>query len=169
MLKVGEVRIADDADFDAFIELCDQMTPEWKEEFSKKGITLWTRNVNSLESRFGGSGGETNGTAHQLLAEQSPSSYEGPVRMAKVGSLLYQSVCSYCILMLCFKLNIFRLQVRTIFTDLSPSLLYDVLHDPDYRNVWDKNMETSVDVARINPCNDIGYYASASAYQFYAH
>ena len=89
MLKVGEVRIADDADFNAFIELCDQMTPDWEKEFSNKGITLWTRNVNSLESHFGGSGGKTNGTAHQLLAEQSPSSDEGSVRMAKVGSLLF--------------------------------------------------------------------------------
>lgn len=90
MIKVGEVRIADDADFDAFIDLCDQMTPDWVEEFSKKGITLWTRNVNSLGSHFGCAGGETNGTAHQLLAEQSPSSSdEGSVRMAKVVSSCY--------------------------------------------------------------------------------
>lgn len=89
MIKVGEVRIADDSDFDAFIELCDQMTPDWVEEFSKKGITLWTRNVSSLASHFGGSDGVPNGTntAHQQLAEQSPSTDEGSVRMAKVGSL----------------------------------------------------------------------------------
>lgn len=49
-------------------------------------------------------------------------------------------------------------KVRSNF-DVSADTLYDVLHDPDYRKVWDRAMIDSYDICALNPNNDIGYYA----------
>lgn len=38
--------------------------------------------------------------------------------------------------------------------------LYDVLHDPDYRRVWDTNCLESLEIGLLNVNNDVGYYAS---------
>lgn len=46
------------------------------------------------------------------------------------------------------------------FKDISATTLYDVLHDPGYRKVWDGNMLDSYDICCLSPNNDIGYYAS---------
>lgn len=53
-------------------------------------------------------------------------------------------------------------QVVAEFADVSPDALYDVLHDPEYRTVWDSHMLAAEDAGHINVNNDVGYYASES-------
>jgi hypothetical protein len=50
-------------------------------------------------------------------------------------------------------------QLNTVFTDVSASVLYDVLHDPVYRNKWDHYMLEIKEIGHINPNNSINYYA----------
>ncbi|XP_045447621.1 START domain-containing protein 10 [Melitaea cinxia] len=45
------------------------------------------------------------------------------------------------------------------FEDVEPDALYDVLHDPEYRSVWDTHMLAAEDAGHINVNNDVGYYA----------
>jgi len=47
-----------------------------------------------------------------------------------------------------------------VFTDVEPIVLYDVLHDPDYRSVWDDNMIEGTNIEVIDKFNDVGYYAA---------
>jgi hypothetical protein len=46
-----------------------------------------------------------------------------------------------------------------VFDNLRPAVLYDVLHDDEYRREWDENMAAGYQVCTVNPCNDIWYYA----------
>ncbi|KAJ8298162.1 hypothetical protein KUTeg_024693 [Tegillarca granosa] len=50
-------------------------------------------------------------------------------------------------------------KVRAVFTDFNFDVLYDVLHDSDYRKQWDHVMLEGYEICSINPNNDIGYYA----------
>lgn len=50
-------------------------------------------------------------------------------------------------------------QICAIMPDVSPSLVYDVLHDGDYRKSWDHVMLEGREVCYVDEHNDIGYYA----------
>lgn len=61
--------------------------------------------------------------------------------------------------------NVFiGIQVVAEFPDILAELLYDVLHDPEYRRVWDPHMIEAKDIGCINPNNDVGYYSSQSSH-----
>ncbi|XP_026280082.1 START domain-containing protein 10-like isoform X3 [Frankliniella occidentalis] len=50
-------------------------------------------------------------------------------------------------------------KVNAVFSNVDPDVLYDVLHDPEYRKVWDTHMVEQHDIGSLNPNNDLGYYA----------
>eukprot|EP01129_Flabellula_baltica_P004617 TRINITY_DN1619_c1_g1_i1.p1 TRINITY_DN1619_c1_g1~~TRINITY_DN1619_c1_g1_i1.p1 ORF type:complete len:236 (-),score=64.52 TRINITY_DN1619_c1_g1_i1:31-738(-) len=52
------------------------------------------------------------------------------------------------------------IRIFTRYEGISAELLYDVLHDPDYRKTWDDNMIDGHDIVKLDPYNDIGYYAA---------
>ncbi|XP_047126979.1 START domain-containing protein 10 isoform X1 [Hydra vulgaris] len=52
------------------------------------------------------------------------------------------------------------IKVSAMFEGVSLDCLYDVIHDPDYRKVWDKDMYDSYDVCKLNSNNVIGWYAA---------
>lgn len=53
-------------------------------------------------------------------------------------------------------------KVRTHFNDIEPEVLYDVLHDHEYRAVWDPNMIEGKVIVQLDPTNEIGYYSAKS-------
>jgi hypothetical protein len=55
--------------------------------------------------------------------------------------------------------NVFPEQLKATLKDVPPSLLYDVLHDPNYRREWDAHMIEGFEIGYLNPNNDVGYYA----------
>ena len=46
-----------------------------------------------------------------------------------------------------------------MYADVPASVLYDVLHDPDYRRTWDKFMMEAEEIGYLNPNNSVSYYA----------
>lgn len=56
--------------------------------------------------------------------------------------------------------NFHMVKIHTKFENVTPDVLFDVIHDPDYRRIWDSHMLASEEIGVINVNNDIGYYAS---------
>lgn len=56
--------------------------------------------------------------------------------------------------------NFHMVKINSRFDDIPPDVVYDVLHDPDYRKDWDSHMLASEEIGCINVNNDVGYYAS---------
>jgi len=46
------------------------------------------------------------------------------------------------------------------FKNVDPLVLYDVLHDPEYRATWDDHMVEGYNIQQIDPNNDVGYYSA---------
>ncbi|XP_054647655.1 START domain containing 14 [Dunckerocampus dactyliophorus] len=55
--------------------------------------------------------------------------------------------------------KIHKLKCKIAIKDVSAAVMYDVLHDSQYRKKWDHNMLDSFDIARVSACADIGYYS----------
>jgi len=53
-------------------------------------------------------------------------------------------------------------KIFAVFPDIEADVLYDVLHDPDYRAVWDEYMIEGFNIEQLNATNDIGYYSAKS-------
>lgn len=51
------------------------------------------------------------------------------------------------------------IKIQAVYKDISASNLYDTLHDPLYRTVWDPTILEGKEICKINATSDIGYYA----------
>lgn len=56
--------------------------------------------------------------------------------------------------------NFNMIKIHSTFNNVDGNTLFDVLHDPDYRKVWDSHMLDSHEIGVFNVNNDVGYYAS---------
>jgi len=57
-----------------------------------------------------------------------------------------------------------RIKMKAHMVNIPAAALYDVLHDSEYRKVWDMNMAEAYTIALLDPYNDIGYYAGKSPF-----
>jgi hypothetical protein len=56
--------------------------------------------------------------------------------------------------------NFDMVKIISPFENVTADILFDVLHDPDYRRIWDSHMLASEEIGIFNVNNDVGYYAS---------
>jgi len=47
-----------------------------------------------------------------------------------------------------------------VFKKLDPAILYDTLHDADFRQTWDDKMIEGRVLEQLDPFNEVGYYAA---------
>jgi len=55
-------------------------------------------------------------------------------------------------------INIIKLWAH--FKDVDPLVMYDTLHDPEYRATWDEHMVEGYNIQQIDANNDVGYYSA---------
>lgn len=81
--------------------------------------------------------------------------YTNPTVGKCVLNLTKPRVVSHWIMqLLCFKI-----QVHTVFMDVSADTVFDVVMDQEYRSTWDNAAIRDFDICKLDGCNDIGYYA----------
>jgi len=51
-------------------------------------------------------------------------------------------------------------RIWALYKGLNPLILYDVLHDPEYRATWDDHMVEGYNIQQIDANNDVGYYSA---------
>jgi len=56
-------------------------------------------------------------------------------------------------------INIVKLRAEI---NTAPNVVYDVLHDADYRKEWDESMEEGYCIEQLDAHNDVGYYGAKS-------
>eukprot|EP00727_Mastigamoeba_balamuthi_P011408 m51a1_g6890 hypothetical protein (228) ;mRNA; f:4879-5903 len=56
--------------------------------------------------------------------------------------------------------DVCRIRVRTAFADVPAATLYDVLHDPEYRSLWDKNALRCEVIEKVDARNAVYYYSA---------
>jgi len=58
------------------------------------------------------------------------------------------------------KSSINIIKIWAHFKNTDPLVLYDVLHDPEYRVTWDDHMVEGYNIQQIDANNDVGYYSA---------
>lgn len=69
-----------------------------------------------------------------------------PISMLQLLILCQSSVCFS------------HVQIVTEVKGVAASTVYDCLHDPEFRPVWDSNLVEAREICVIDAQNDIGYY-----------
>ncbi|CAH8563160.1 unnamed protein product [Dicrocoelium dendriticum] len=62
--------------------------------------------------------------------------------------------------------NFKMIKVTAEISDLSADVLYDTLHDPDYRAIWDKTMRESSEICTVAHNSRIEYHAIKAPFAF---
>ena len=61
------------------------------------------------------------------------------------------------------KNNFKMIRTKAKFDDVSPATLFDVLHDVDYKRVWDKHVLDVTEIGHIDHQNNVTYFSSENA------
>ena len=61
------------------------------------------------------------------------------------------------------KNNFKMIRTKAKFVDVSPATLFDVLHDVDYKRVWDKHVLDVTEIGHIDHQNNVTYFSSENA------
>lgn len=59
-----------------------------------------------------------------------------------------------------YEIALLRSQIQSDFDNISAELLYDVIHDGEYRRTWDSAMLDGYEICAVSYNSDIGYYLS---------
>lgn len=103
MIKLGEVKIPEDKDFEFIKSFALDTSKEWTIEYDKNQIKVWTKK---------------------------------------------SDISSFNVI-----------KIKAEFNDVNGNILYDVLHDGDYRSTWDDRMIEGYEICYVTLNSDIGYYS----------